>query len=184
MRRFGQLSCLISLCALSCSQPAPLVNPPDWKTTSIELGQGQMQVGVRFRWVAERDGMGAVVRTPDGGEAQVRIFACGKPVGELMEILRQKLRWRLVGNEINRAGRAVTFRYWRGKANGGTQAGAALVMHGPLLISAASSTLEIADLVGIVERVRLVLPVAPLAGCLPLCDLEENRCAPAPEDEG
>jgi hypothetical protein len=115
MRRFGQLACLISLCALSCSQPAPPINPPDWKTTSIDLGQGQMQVGVRFRWVAERDGMGAAVRTPDGGEAQVRIFACGKPVGELMELLRQKLRWRLVGNEINRSGRAVTFRYWKGQ---------------------------------------------------------------------
>ena len=49
MRRLGQLLSLLSLClAAGCSQPVQPMNPPDWKTTSIELGQNQMQVNIRF----------------------------------------------------------------------------------------------------------------------------------------
>jgi hypothetical protein len=164
---------------------------PEWSTANVDFGQGQIGVGVRYRWVAERDAAGVVIRTPDGGEAIVRVFSCGKPRLEVEKALRHRLRGRLTGNELNPHGPKIfSLGYWRGKLTSGestpgTKALAVIVLHGPLLISISASNLELADLVGVAQRIRLNLPLPTIPGCFPVCDVEDAKCVPqSSEDEG
>jgi hypothetical protein len=183
---------LSAVAAVSCSGPqTPSDGVPEWSTANVDFGQGQIVVGVRYRWVAERDVAGVVIRTPDGGEALVRVFSCGRSRHEVETALRHRLRGRLIGNELNPHGPKIfSLGYWRGKltgesAAGGTKANAAVVLHGPLLISVSASNLELADLVGVAQRVRLNLPLPTIPGCFPVCDVEGAKCVPqSSEDEG
>ena len=180
------LAALLWLAACSGPQQLGTGGVPTWSTAAVDYGQGQIVLGLRYRWVAERDSAGVVIRTPEGGEALVRVFSCGRPRSAVEQSIRDRLRARLQGNEIARHGdRVISLRYWQGKEIGGSVKTAAVVLHGPLLISFSSANLEAADLVGAAQRVRLSLPVATISGCFPLCDIEETKCVPqSSEDEG
>jgi len=182
-RRSVQLLLPLAVMALAGCPSAGQGELPEWRPTSVELGQGSVQLGLRYRWVVERDAAGLVIRTTDGGEAQLRIFACGKAVGVVQELIRQRLRDRLVGNDFIRHAKAISLRYYPGKTTTGVQAATAFIPYGPLLIAVTSTTLELSDLVGIAERVRLHLPIATITGCYPLCE-GESKCVPqGPEGE-
>jgi hypothetical protein len=180
--------CLLPLCLLpliSCGGPQQVEGPPPWSTSSVDFGQGQLHLGLRFRWVAKIAPDGAVIDTPDGGGARVHIFACGKPVKEVLKTIQARLRSRLIGSRIIVKKRTFFFRWRKGKAMTGKVMGTAATTHGPLLISVTSSTLTMEDLVGVVRRVRLSLPVPTISSCLPLCGVGEEKCVPQDsEDEG
>lgn len=176
------LCCASGLAA--CSGPTQN-QVPAWSTHIVEYGQGQIYLGLRYRWVAERDAGGAVIRTPDGGEAQVRLFACGKPVAEVQEVIRQRLQSRIIASQFYTDRDAFYFRWFKGQTMSGESMGTAVAIHGPLLLSITSSTIQIDDLVGIAKRVRLGLPLPTIQSCFPLCGVKEAECKPEDaEDEG
>jgi len=169
----------------ACGGPQHLDSPPAWSTSTVDFGPGQLHLGLRFRWVAGAAPDGAVINTPDGGEARVHIFACGKPVQEVLKTIQTRLRSRLIGSQIVNRDRTFFFRWRKGEAMTGRVMGTAATTHGPLLISITSSTLTQEDLVGVASRVRLSLPVPTISSCLPLCGIDKETCVPQdPEDEG
>jgi hypothetical protein len=173
-------------CLAACTTPGGAgPGPASWSTSSVDYGPGQIIFGLRYRWVAERDTAGAVVRTPEGGEAWVRVFSCGRPWPVVESAIRARLRSRLVANELvsEEGQRIYSLRYFKGQTATGVIVSAAVVVHGPLLVSVTSSTIVPSDLVGIAHRLRLALPVATIPGCVPLCDIEDARCVPQGSDE-
>jgi hypothetical protein len=179
--RFGlALLLLLSACATGSSQNTPAA----WSTTSVEFGQGQIHLGIRYRWVAERSPTGAVIQAPNGGEATVRVFACGQSLKEVEQGIRAKLRARLLGAQFVEKDEVLLWR-WRENPMAGKVYGAAVAPHGPLLISATSTTFTLEELRGIVRRVRLGLPVPTIPSCLPFCEMADLKCEPqTSEDEG
>jgi len=175
------LMTLVAGCGAAASNNTQV---PAWTSTTVDFGQGQFHLGVRYRWIVDRDRAGVTLRTPEGGTAQMRVFFCGKSRSVVQETIRQQLRGHLVGNEFSSHKHDVfSLRYWRGKTSGGTAVAAAIAMHGPLLISVSSTTFDIDDLVGIARRVSLTLPVATIQGCFPLCEADTG-CTPSNPDEG
>lgn len=173
---------LLLLVVASCSGSSAQV--PVWTTTSLDYGQGQIHLGVRYRWVVDRDNAGVVIRTPEGGLAVLRVFSCGKSSKAVQELVRERLRGRLVGNEfIERGDRLFALRYWKGKVSSGTLTAVAVARYGPLLISVSSASFDLEDLIGAASRVRLTLPVATVPGCFPLCE-GDTPCVPQAPDEG
>jgi len=173
---------LLPLLASGCSGNATTV--PSWTKTTLDYGQGRIHLGVRFRWVVDRDKSGVVISTPEGGKAVLRIFACGRSMKQVQELIRKQLRGRLVGNEfIEHGDKLFGLRYWRGEINTGTLASAAVARHGPLLISISSTNFDIDDLMSAASRTRLTLPVATIPGCFPLCE-QGVKCVPQSPDEG
>jgi len=173
---------VLPLGVLGCSGHTSQV--PTWTGATLDYGQGQVHLGVRYRWVVDRDKAGIAISTPEGGTAVLRIFSCGKSMKAVQELVRERLRGRLVGNEfIDHGDKLFGMRYWRGSVNTGTLASAAVVRHGPLLISISSATFDMDDLMGAVSRVRLILPLATIPGCFPLCE-PGVPCVPQAPDEG
>lgn len=167
-----------------CSGPqAPSKKPAAWSVNSVDFGQGQLHLGIRFRWVAEADAAGAVIRTPDGGEAFVRVFACDKSVAEMQKIVRERLRSRLIGSKIVKRKKQYHWR-WRADEKSDKVMGTLVALHGPLLITITSSSLTQADLSGIARRTRLGLPVPTIPSCFPLCGVDGSTCVPQSGDEG
>lgn len=152
---------------------------PGWTRTLVEYGQGSLDLGVRFRWVAVRDPMGARVRTPDGGQALVHVFNCGKSAGAVKALVRARLRGRLIGANLaeGRRGRVFAWR-WRKGGTSGEIYGSAVQVHGPLLISFTSQTIQLDDLEMMARRAKLALPVPTISGCFPLCLGREEKCKP------
>jgi hypothetical protein len=171
---------LLCVAATACGgAQSPKVAP--WASTSVDFGQGQLHIGIRFRWVAEAEPAGAVIRTPEGGEAHLRVFACGKSVKEVQKLLQGHLRSRLLSSQIYTSSTGFHWRWRLGDALTGKVITTAVVLHGPLLLSVSSSTLTEEDLSGIVSRVRLDLPVPTIPSCLPLC---ETPCKPQNSEDG
>ena len=178
----GPLLWALTVGSIGCSGSTTQV--PTWIKTTLDYGQGQIHLGVRYRWVADRDRAGVAISTPEGGAAVLRIFSCGKSTKEVQELIRTQLRGRLVGNEfIDHGDKLFGLRYWRGNVSTGAQASAAVVRHGPLLISISSASFDLDDLMGAVSRTRLTLPLATIPGCFPLCEPGVN-CVPQTPDEG
>jgi hypothetical protein len=153
----------------------------------VEHGSGEVVLGLRYRWVAERDTAGAVVRTPEGGEAWVRVFSCGQSWSRVEAAIRNQLRSRLVANELSseEPGRIYSLRYFKGQTLTGVMVSAVVMLHGPLLVSVTSSTIARSDLLGMARRLRLALPIPTIPGCVPLCDIQDARCVPqGSEEEG
>jgi len=149
---------------------------PRWTESSVPYGQGRVHLGLRFRWVAVRDPRGALITTPDGGSAKVRVFFCGKSVREIKSLIHRQLRSRLVLAELVEQGRVLVWR-WLRKPMAGEEVGTAVTRHGPLLIAVESATIPLEDLAKVALRVRLDLPVPAIYGCFPLC-IGEAKCIP------
>lgn len=169
----------VTLCSTGCP-PAATQQLPGWTRTLVEYGQGSLDLGVRFRWVAVRDPMGARVTTPDGGTALVHVFNCGKTSGAVKALVRSRLRGRLIGGTLaDEGGRGRVFAWrWRTSGTTGDVYGTAVQLHGPLLISFTSKTIQLDDLEVMARRAKLVLPVPTIPGCYPLCLGREEQCKP------
>jgi hypothetical protein len=177
----ASLACAAVL--LSCSGGA--VQNPAWTRISVDHGQGQVNLVVRYRWVADRDRTGVTVSSPEGGKAFIRVFFCGKPTQEVQELIRRQLRGRLQNSEFVDQGRGVfSFRYLRGKLpESSTIASAAVAVQGPILVGISSANFDMQDLVDVARHVRLTQPVASIPGCFPLCE-KGTSCVPQGDDEG
>lgn len=177
------LSTVLVVLGCSTTSGGNRATTPDWTTTVVDYGQGQIHLRVRFRWIAEREVGGARIRTPDGGQATVRIFNCGKPKEQLKKLIRKQLRGRLLLSELAEHGRVISWR-WRRRRFEGRALGTAMARHGPLLIAVTSATIEPADLIRVADKMRLSLPLPTINGCFPLC-VEGVDCKPqTSEDEG
>ena len=176
------LAVLLGGCA---TQKTRVAAPAGWEDTAVRYGQGQMNLRVRFRWIAEAHPTGAVIHTPEGGEAYVRVFACSKPLKQVKDQIRLRLRGKLVGDQFtDHKGRVFTFRWWqKGEAN--QMMTVAVAPHGPLLIVANSTNIQETDLAWVARRTRLELPVPTIPKCYPLCGEDEDDCVPqGSEDMG
>lgn len=162
-----------------CACGSTTAQLPSWTYTTVDYGQGQLRLGIRVRSVAEADKAGALIRTPDGGEALVRVFACGSSIGAVRAAIRQRLRGRLVGSQLFTYKGVLAWRWRRGKALSGTILHTGVIPHGPLLISVTSANMPLEEVVELASRVRLELPIPLIRGCLPICDLDETTpCVP------
>lgn len=172
------LSPLLLLAALSCGSGCGDRShlSPRWTTTSVELGAGQLHLGVRSRWVGLRDTGGAAIQTPDGGRVAVRIFNCPRPSRAVKALLQERLRSRLLTSEFIERGRVFAWR-WHAGSSQPTAHWSAATRHGPLLLVFTSSTISMDDLVEIATRARLDVPVPSIPGCYPVCT-DEARCRP------
>jgi hypothetical protein len=180
MRRFLIMSITtVMLLQTSCTTTTSTV--PSWTTSNVDFGQGQLRVGIRFRWVAQSDPTGALIRTPEGGTANVRIFFCGRPVREIKAEIRSHLSSRLIRAELRDDDRLLIWR-WRDKGKEKRVLAAAVARHGPLLISVTSETIQPDDLGQVARRIRLDMPIPSIKGCLPLCE-EGVPCNPQSPDE-
>jgi len=168
------LSGLVLTCGCAASSPAI----PTWNVTSLDYGQGQMNLGIRPRSVATLDAAGAVVRTPEGGEAVVRVFMCGQKRQQVTALIRTRLRGRLVRDQIFDYGKAFALRWTAGSEVAESKNNTAIAQHGPLLISATSSNLPLEEVVQLVMRVGLELPIPLIRSCFPICGADEQPCVP------
>lgn len=156
----------------------------NWTYTTVGWGQGRFRLGIRVRSAAEADDAGAIIRTPEGGEARVRVFACDQSPAYVRQLVRHRLRTRLLGSEILDYGRVFAWSWRQGEALEGNIVNAAVAHNGPLLISVSSSTLPRDEVIQLARRVRLDLPLPLIPGCLPICELEDAKCVPQlPEDD-
>lgn len=169
-----------------CGGAQQVKAPPTWSRASVPFGQGQIRLGVRFRWVATADERGALVQTPDGGRAVVRVFACGEPMSAIKKTVQRRLRHRLIGSRIDTVKGVVFWRWRQGKTVSEEDTTiTAIRQHGPLLIAVSSSTLPPEDVVGIALRVRLELPIPTIPACYPICSPDGSDCKlQTADDEG
>jgi len=124
--------------------------------------------------------MGARVTTPDGGLALVHVFNCGQSAKAVKTLVRTRLRGQLLGgNLVDEGGHGRVFSWrWRKGEGIGEVFSTAVQVHGPLLISFTSQTIQIDDLELMARRARLALPVPTIPGCYPLCLGREEECKP------
>ncbi len=173
------LSLMLPACA---AQQDTAESPSGWEDTSVSYGQGQLNLRVRFRWIAEAHPTGAVIHTPEGGEAFVRVFSCSKPLKDVKQQIRLRLRGQLVGDQfVDRKG-LFTFRWWQ-KEEANKVMGVAVSPHGPLLIVVSSSTIQETDLAWVAKRTRLMLPVPTIPKCYPICADNDPECVPQGSEE-
>lgn len=149
---------------------------PKWTSTVLDYGQGQLRLGIRPRSVADRDELGATILTPEGGQATVRVFVCGRTRGEVQALIRQKLRERLVHGQFFDDARVFGWRWLEGDAIEGSKVSSAITHHGPLLIAVTSANLPLEEVVELTSRVRIEPPVPMISGCFPLCGVAEREC--------
>lgn len=171
---------VLLLCGCASSGPAI----PKWTVASLDYGQGRMRLGIRPRSMAKLDDMGAAIRTPEGGEALVRVFMCGKKRDQVISTVRSRLRGHLVREQIFDHGKAFALRWTAGSALRGPKHNTAVAMHGPLLISATSTTLPLEEVVQLAMRVGLDLPIPLIDSCFPICGADEQSCVPREPSEG
>lgn len=159
-----------------CASSGPV--GPKWTVASVDYGQGQLRLGIRPRSMAKLDDMGATIRTPEGGEALVRVFMCGNKREQVVSTIRSRLRGHLVREQIFDHGQAFALRWTAGNAVQGLKHNTAVAMHGPLLISATSTNLPLEEVVQLAMRVGLDLPVPLIDSCFPICGADEQPCVP------
>ena len=75
-----------------CGCPPKSALQPAWNSSRLDFGQGQLVVDLRVRWVAVGDAHGALIKTPEGAEAYLRVFNCSHGSKHIRDELRSALR--------------------------------------------------------------------------------------------
>ncbi|MBK8480750.1 MAG: hypothetical protein IPL40_06205 [Proteobacteria bacterium] len=186
-RRVGALApwrcAVVGLCLLPLAAcAAHSERGSSWRDTTVDYGQGQLRLSVRVRWSVESDPAGATIRTPEGGEALVRVFACGQPMRQVRAHIAERLRGQMLAERLVERGGVLAWAWRPGRP---TERAAtelpptqvAVAVHGPLLIAVSSTNLPPDEVVELARRVRLELPIPLIRGCLPVCG-PEQPCQP------
>jgi predicted RNA binding protein with dsRBD fold (UPF0201 family) len=153
---------------------------PEWQVISVDYGQGNYRLPVRYHWVAVRTKNGVEITSVDGGKGTVRLFACAEQIGQVRARIRRQLRDRFIGSSfkdytrVEEDGKEVTtnvFSFsWRQSASmTGKVNFTAIAYHGPLLIAVTSATMQPDDVTKIAAHTRLDLPLPTIQSCLPVC---------------
>ncbi|MCA9665247.1 MAG: hypothetical protein KC503_06650 [Myxococcales bacterium] len=158
-----------------CGCPPKSALQPAWNSSRLDFGQGQLVVDLRVRWVAVGDAHGALIKTPEGAEAYLRVFNCSHGSKHIRDELRSALRSRLLSAEFVRRGAVFAFR-WQERSKQRKVHWTAVKRHGPLVIAVSSETIPLDDVVEITQRAQLVVPVPYLQSCLPLCGEPGSKC--------
>jgi hypothetical protein len=148
-----------------------------WRDTTIAYGQGQLRLSVRVRWAVESDPAGAAIRTPEGGEALVRVFACGQPARQVRAHIAERLRGQMLHERLTERAGVLAWAWRPSPAQDVEPTQVAVALHGPLLIAVSSTNLPADEVAELARRIRLELPIPLIRGCLPICS-PEQPCQP------
>lgn len=171
---------VVTIALLVGGCPSPVVQShPEWQRITVDYGQGYFQLPARYHWVAVRTEGGVEIQSQDGGDAAVRIFACGETIEQVQGRIRRRLRDRFIGSDFRLDGRVFSFSWRRKPSIGGPVVFTTVAPRGPLLITATSSTIEPDDVVHLASGTHLGLPIPSIQSCLPVClPKEEKGCKP------
>lgn len=170
------LAALLAVVSLSACA-AHSESSSGWRDTTIAYGQGQLRLTVRVRWAVESDPAGAAIRTPEGGEALVRVFACGQPAQQVRAHIAERLRGQMLQERLTERGGVLAWAWRPSAAQDAEPTQVAVAFHGPLLIAVSSTNLPADEVAELARRVRLELPIPLIRGCLPICS-PEQPCQP------
>jgi hypothetical protein len=159
----------VALLGCPATTTTPTLPPTEWQMISIDYGQGHYRFPARYHWVAVRAENGVIIKSPDGGDAMIRLFACAETVKQVQGRIRRQLRDRFIGSDFETAQGAYTFSWRQGKVMTGDVMFTGIAQHGLLLVTVTSGSMQPDDVLRLAAGTRLDLPLPSIQSCLPVC---------------